>query len=117
MLDVPDSVRFDAGATTVEFTARVIENDFVGTNATMTVTARSDIYISDSVMFEIEDNDTPTLSLTLDSTGIARRCSRDGRTAGSQTHVNEVIVSIGASQAGVLDLPPTVRFRGRSNLP
>ncbi|MEO1530321.1 MAG: S8 family peptidase, partial [Planctomycetota bacterium] len=65
--EIPETVRIEAGSSDVTFVGTVIDNDIVTPNPAITLSASSNVYVGDSITFNIFDDDFPELSIEVDS--------------------------------------------------
>lgn len=108
-LRLPENVLFGPGDRSVTFTAEVVDNPIVAGDQQVSVFVQSPGYVGASLTETIQDNDTPELRFTIDSTELTEG-DRPSVARLTRNTLQGLTVSIVPSVSGMLSLPSTLTF-------
>lgn len=112
---LPASVAIPAGQTSVQFTARVIDDGLPTADAVVTLSAQSAGLVPDSALITVVNTEIPALALSFTPAQINQGVSAQGRVTRSFANSQPLVVSLTPSTANALLLPATVTIPANSN--
>ncbi|HEX3720122.1 MAG TPA: CARDB domain-containing protein [Verrucomicrobiae bacterium] len=114
-LIVPGTVTIPAGAPSVPFTATVLDDGIVDSNAEVIISAQANGYLSATTEVEVINTDVAQLALALGSPAISEGQMTSATVTSHPPNAHPVLVSIASSSPSALVAPASVTIPAGSN--